>query len=191
MPILISNSNIDQTAKLSLKAELQFFPTLDGLKLDSGLGELIIGESFLVWHNNVSFFIINYPSIIIHAIARQTESTKAHIYCQLDSSVFVNSEGTSFEGSEETVLELRLTPQSDSEVDSMFQTLCDCAALFPDPEQEIDDNEWITADNVHEFINRENTAVDLDALIVEDINENGKRPIVDNQFDDANEKALR
>jgi hypothetical protein len=150
----------------------------------NAVGDLIVGEEYLVWTNNTQFLAIDYPTIIIHGISSQNDS-ESFLYCQLSSTEIVDEMGIPIDTNEddsgfEASIELKFFPQDKMMIDQLYQTISDCAALHPDAFE--DDNQWITSENVDQFIPNDQEQVQephkmaldrLDALI----NENGKRCI--------------
>jgi nucleotide-sensitive chloride channel 1A len=147
------------------------------------VGDLIVGEEYLVWTNRDQFLAIDYPTIIIHGISGSSDS-ESFLYCQLSSTEVVDEMGiplvsdddTGFEAS----IELKFFPQDHSGMDLLYQTISDCAALHPDAVE--DDNQWITSENVDQFIPTDQEQVLLSHKMALDrldalINDNGKRCI--------------
>ncbi|KAJ3257571.1 hypothetical protein HK103_004480 [Boothiomyces macroporosus] len=162
------------TVRLALdNVEISFDPVL--VDVTTGLGKLTISEQYVTWNNDTTCLSIDYPSILMHAISRQDPVTmKPSIYCQLDDSLFIES------NQEELVaFEMRLVPANESDLEGIYSALSECSALHPDPLADVDLNGdgWVTADNVDSF----NTATGLfdkllDQMEAQDtLNSNGKR----------------
>jgi hypothetical protein len=193
MPIVISDSqHISNAVERLIESEVELIITPPLKDTILGLGTLTISEQALYWNNQTKFISIDYPTIIIHAIQQQPPA----IYCQLASNVFVDKMGIQLqqneinEDSEQICIEISIVPRDTGKLDQIFQIISECSRLHPD-EQMDDERGWITADNVDGFFPDEAgvAALDkLDALLVDKVNENGKR---DGQFDDANEDLLR
>ncbi|KAJ2738953.1 hypothetical protein GGI20_006187, partial [Coemansia sp. BCRC 34301] len=99
-----------------------------------GLGTLYIDEQRLVFFSSeaASGFAIDYPTIVIHAVSRSTDtdSVGSHLYCQLDGpfpgcTVLDDDDDDQF-------VELKFFPESEQLLDDMFKAMSDCAALNPD-----------------------------------------------------------
>ena len=183
MPLIISKEEIKTEAKILLveQAEILFEPAL---KHEFGLGELVIAEDAFYWKNDKVFLTVDYPSIIMHAIQKgENESERGFVYCQLSSSVLINESGelsnNKEEETEQVTIEMKIIPESCSALTGIFNALSECAELHPDEEQfEFDDSEWITSENVDQFVaSKEQLSAlqHLDSLFNEKINENGKR----------------
>ena len=155
MPISISSSingpqYTDSFCTLN-NVQLIFTPSLSTLP-EPFIGNLSVTQQFVSLYDKTSEILVtlDYPSILIHAISRGDNDTlvrKPCIYCQYKSQN-PNDE-------EETVHELRIIPEQESQLDSIFTAICDGSALHPDPSEEDDDNEqedsmeqgWITNEN--------------------------------------------
>ncbi|KAK3813711.1 MAG: regulator of volume decrease after cellular swelling-domain-containing protein [Linnemannia elongata] len=113
-------------------------------------GTLYIADESLYFFSEASNsgFAIPYPSIIIHAIARESHVGPS-IYCQLEGSLgsfgsahtsTSTSNGTTEEEEEEedAVLELSFVPAEVSSLDTIYENLSYCASLHQD---EMDDED--------------------------------------------------
>ncbi|KAH7036864.1 regulator of volume decrease after cellular swelling-domain-containing protein [Linnemannia elongata] len=109
-------------------------------------GTLYIADESLYFFSEASNsgFAIPYPSIIIHAIARESHVGPS-IYCQLEGSLgsfgsahtstsTSNGNGASEEEEEEedAVLELSFVPADVSSLDTIYENLSYCASLHQD-----------------------------------------------------------
>ncbi|KAG0312866.1 hypothetical protein BGZ97_010759 [Linnemannia gamsii] len=139
-------------------------------------GTLYIADESLYFFSEASNsgFAIPYPSIIIHAIARESHVGPS-IYCQLEGSLgsfgsahastttTSNSNGATEEQAEEededAVLELSFVPAEVSSLDTIYENLSYCASLHQDDmddeymddegdyyEDDINDHEGLYAD---------------------------------------------
>ncbi|KAF9152152.1 hypothetical protein BG015_005705 [Linnemannia schmuckeri] len=136
-------------------------------------GTLYIADESLYFFSEASNagFAIPYPSIIIHAIARESHVGPS-IYCQLEGSLgsfgsahtsTSNGSGTTGEEEEEegedAVLELSFVPAEVSSLDTIYENLSYCASLHQDDmddeymdgegdyyEDDINDHEGLYAD---------------------------------------------
>ncbi|KAF9954336.1 hypothetical protein BGZ72_004682 [Mortierella alpina] len=110
-------------------------------------GTLYIADESLYFFSTVSNtgFSIPYPSIIIHAIARESHVGPS-IYCQLEGSL-ASSEPAAGNGQtangeqdeedeEEPVLELSFVPTDVSSLDTIYENLSYCASLHQDEDAE-------------------------------------------------------
>ncbi|CAO3567722.1 unnamed protein product [Mortierella alpina] len=112
-------------------------------------GTLYIADESLYFFSTVSNtgFSIPYPSIIIHAIARESHVGPS-IYCQLEGSLASSepaaSNGQAAKGEEdeeedddeEPVLELSFVPTDVSSLDTIYENLSYCASLHQDEDAE-------------------------------------------------------
>ncbi|KAI1311025.1 hypothetical protein EDD11_003567 [Mortierella claussenii] len=130
-------------------------------------GTLYIADECLSFFSAVSNtgFVIPYPSIIIHAIARESRVGPS-IYCQLEGSLasaepsngHVANGDHAFadddEVDEETVLELSFAPEDVSSLDAIYENLSYCASLHQDEDAEgynMDEDDYYEDDeNDHE-----------------------------------------
>eukprot|EP00242_Pyramimonas_sp_CCMP2087_P009216 CAMPEP_0198209434 /NCGR_PEP_ID=MMETSP1445-20131203/15818_1 /TAXON_ID=36898 /ORGANISM="Pyramimonas sp., Strain CCMP2087" /LENGTH=217 /DNA_ID=CAMNT_0043883205 /DNA_START=119 /DNA_END=772 /DNA_ORIENTATION=+ len=99
-------------------------------------------------------FSITFHNIAMHAISRDPESfPHSCIYMQIDTGELYESDEEEEEEGQEIITELRIVPSTDESLETVFQALCDCAALNPDPEVEGDDAEgdfFFDEDEIHE-----------------------------------------
>eukprot|EP00040_Diaphanoeca_grandis_P010836 m.55515 g.55515 ORF g.55515 m.55515 type:complete len:211 (-) comp22089_c0_seq1:166-798(-) len=96
-------------------------------------GTLYITEEHIVWWSETAQkgFQVEYPALALHAIQTDTNNfPKPCIYCQLDTSG----------DADEPASELRLVPQQGENLSSMFNALCQCQALHPDPDSQSDED---------------------------------------------------
>jgi len=120
---------------------------------DAVNGTLYVIESFLVFMGHAGRgFQIPYPSITLHAISRAASGPS--IYCQLDDNI---GEEATIESTEDVVemRELTVVPQNTASLDSIFESLSQCAALHPDPtlsdDEEMDGTDSFLSPNVAGF----------------------------------------
>lgn len=104
-------------------------------------GTLFITNKNVIWLNTNNIedgFSVDYPHISMHAISRDDENfPRACVYCQLDDD------------KEESIPELRFIPHTSEAVDTIYNALCECAALNPDP---IDPTDPMQNDEQGDFI---------------------------------------
>ncbi|KAJ2720514.1 hypothetical protein GGI07_004559 [Coemansia sp. Benny D115] len=118
-------------------------------------GTLYIDEQRLVFASADSslVFALDYPSIVIHAVSRDGDPARHHLYCQLDgpfpgtarSQRPDDDDGNASDASDaddtndaEEFSELRFCPSDNQILDEMFSAMSDCAALNPDYTDEQD-----------------------------------------------------
>ncbi|KAF9178641.1 hypothetical protein BGZ51_007608 [Haplosporangium sp. Z 767] len=104
-------------------------------------GTLFIADECLYFFSTVSNtgFAIPYPSIIIHAIARESHVGPS-IYCQLEGSLASSepasngqpAEREEDQDDEDAVLELSFVPADVSSLDTIYENLSYCASLHQD-----------------------------------------------------------
>ncbi|KAF8934662.1 regulator of volume decrease after cellular swelling-domain-containing protein [Dissophora ornata] len=110
---------------------------------------------------------IQYPSIIIHAIARESR-VGPNIYCQLEGSLAAMepakanghiANGAGVEGDEDeeddedAVLELSFVPADVSSLDTIYENLSYCASLHQDEDAEdynMDEDDYYDDENDHD-----------------------------------------
>lgn len=117
---------------------------------DCKRGTLYIIESVLAFISTTGRgFQVEYPSITLHAISR-TESGQS-IYCQLDEAP--PEGGPDTDESNSPMRELKIVPERAEALDSIFESMSVCAALHPDPDDEIDANDdaFLDASNFEAF----------------------------------------
>ncbi|KAM8975827.1 methylosome subunit pICln [Pelodytes ibericus] len=120
-----------------------------------GPGTLYIAESRLAWLNGSGLgFILEYPSISLHAISRDTTAyPEEHLYVMVNKKIgdneskeqTMNEDGEEEEESdddEEPITEIRFVPAEKSDLGEMFTAMCDCQALHPDPEDQDSDDDF-------------------------------------------------
>ncbi|XP_063287030.1 methylosome subunit pICln isoform X1 [Pelobates fuscus] len=119
-----------------------------------GPGTLYIAESRLAWLNGSGLgFFLEYPSISLHAISRDTSAyPEEHLYVMVNSKLGDNElkestmdeeeEEEESDDDEEPITEIRFIPGEKSDLGEMFSAMCDCQALHPDPEDEDSDDDF-------------------------------------------------
>lgn len=128
---------------------------LSGEKL--GRGTLYIAESRLSWLNGSGLgFSLEYPSISLHAISRDTAAyPEEHLYVMVNAKLVDNNneteaemknaesedEGEDSDDEEGPITEIRFIPEDKTDLGEMFSAMCDCQALHPDPEDEDDSDD--------------------------------------------------
>ncbi|KAF9080723.1 hypothetical protein BGX29_012104 [Mortierella sp. GBA35] len=132
-------------------------------------GTLYIADESLYFFSEASNngFAIPYPSIIIHAIARESHVGPS-IYCQLEGSLgsFGSTTTTTHtngatgketaeeeeEQDEDAVLELSFVPADVSSLDTIYETLSYCASLHQDDmdDEDMDGDEDYYVDDIND-----------------------------------------
>ncbi|CAK9858659.1 unnamed protein product [Sphagnum jensenii] len=157
-------------------------------------GTLYVTTRRLVWLSDEDMhkgYAVDFLSLTMHAISRDEDAyPQPCIYSQIDGGEDEDEEyeedGTD-DGAEEPlesenhgsvgdfshVTEMRLVPRDASSLDHLFQVLCDCAALNPDPEGEQEgEGDWFfNEDEVMSNViggDRANNHVDLAELLMQD-----------------------
>ncbi|KAG0324225.1 hypothetical protein BGZ99_002057 [Dissophora globulifera] len=139
-------------------------------------GTLYIANECLYFFSAASGvgFAIQYPSIIIHAIARESHVGPS-IYCQLDGSLAslepvvanghtANGQGgddEEDENDEDAVLELSFAPVDVSSLDTIYENLSYCASLHQDEEDDYNMDE----DDIYEDDENDHDGLYADADI--------------------------
>ncbi|XP_063807356.1 methylosome subunit pICln isoform X2 [Pseudophryne corroboree] len=128
---------------------------LSGQRL--GTGTLYISDSQLSWINSSGLgFSLEYPSISLHAISRDTTAfPEEHLYVMVNSRLGENNgkeakmkaEGEEEssdddDDDEEPITEIRFVPEDKSDLGEMFTAMCECQALHPDIEDEDSDDDF-------------------------------------------------
>ncbi|KAF9318492.1 hypothetical protein BG003_011136 [Podila horticola] len=118
-------------------------------------GTLYIADECLYFFSALSNsgFSIPYPSIIIHAIARES-SVGPSIYCQLEGSLSgtePDSNGKKADDEEEeeeedSVLEMTFVPGDVSSLDTIYENLSYCASLHQDE----NDDDYMDEDDIYQ-----------------------------------------
>lgn len=104
-----------------------------------GVGTLYIAADRLSWSDPESGkgFSLEYPSISLHAICRDTSQFPHEcIYCMMDSPLDDGGNDSDSDDSDGKVGEVRFVPEDKSALDVMFKALSECQVLHPDPENE-------------------------------------------------------
>ncbi|CAN2390493.1 cell volume homeostasis [Pristimantis euphronides] len=127
-----------------------------------GSGTLYIAESRLSWLSGAGVgFSLEYPSISLHAISRDTAAyPEEHLYVMVTSRLTDNDakeakmkdgdsehngqedDSSEDDDDEEPITEIRFVPENKSDLSEMFSAMCDCQALHPDPEDEDSDDDF-------------------------------------------------
>ncbi|KAF9790279.1 regulator of volume decrease after cellular swelling-domain-containing protein [Thelephora terrestris] len=115
-----------------------FDPPLQDLGPDDcKRGRLYIIESVLAFMSVTGRgFQIEYPSITLHAISRNESGSS--IYCQLDETPA--GDLPAHEEDDTPMRELKIVPERVEALEPIFESMSSCAALHPDPEDELDMN---------------------------------------------------
>ena len=181
---------------------------------DCGEGTLFITESVLLWKCDSSdeHFRLQYPSISLHAISRDTNSFSHQcLYCLLESPEVIETEERD---PYPDVTEVRFVPLDSDNLKSMYDALTACQELHPDDEcidyddddemaadddgtGELAGSQFYTADNLDNVeLSEEGQAVlsrlqqNMQILSQEEFSnivQNGSEP--NGQFDDADDEA--
>ncbi|KAF8953301.1 hypothetical protein BGZ52_000059, partial [Haplosporangium bisporale] len=117
-------------------------------------GTLYIADECLYFFSTLSNsgFSIPYPSIIIHAIARESVVGPS-IYCQLEGSLAGTepaangkSDDEEEEEEEDSVLEMTFVPGDVSSLDTIYENLSYCASLH----QEEGEDDYMDEDDIYQ-----------------------------------------
>uniref|UniRef100_A0A8C5P8C8 Methylosome subunit pICln n=1 Tax=Leptobrachium leishanense TaxID=445787 RepID=A0A8C5P8C8_9ANUR len=109
--------------------------------------------SRLAWLNGSGLgFSLEYPSVSLHAISRDTTAyPQEHLYVMVNSKLvenevedsnMSNEEEEESDDDEEPITEIRFVPAEKSDLGEMFSAMCDCQALHPDPEDDDSDDDF-------------------------------------------------
>lgn len=103
-----------------------------------GVGTLYIATERLSWCDSLGHgFSLEYPSISLHAICRDTSQFPHEcIYCMMESPLDDNENDGASDDSTGRVGEVRFVPEDKSKLEVMFRALSDCQILHPDPEEQ-------------------------------------------------------
>ncbi|KAL3134055.1 hypothetical protein ABBQ32_008484 [Trebouxia sp. C0010 RCD-2024] len=172
---LLDFDAIDTSGRPQLDNEEQLAGDYPGIRLlvgddgEVGQGHLYISSKRIIWVSvaePVKGCCATFPTITMHAISQEPAPC---IYAQLEAA---NSE-SSEEEDDDTYPEIRLIPADSSKLQEIFETLCQCAALNPDSNDDDDSDEGDFFYNEEEVLNgigAENRAALLeryDALLEE------------------------
>lgn len=135
--------------------QINFYFAVDD---NQGLGTLFITNKRVIWlhQNEKKGYSIDFYHLMCHAISREPTTHFSHscIYCQLDiddpnyfEARFV-PEGTNsfFDFSE---IKLTLSSLDSSSLTNIYEALCECAALNPDPVEEDEGEFFFNEDEVN------------------------------------------
>ncbi|CAL8464249.1 g3784 [Coccomyxa elongata] len=116
-----------------------------GDNLNMGQGSLYITTRRIIWVGGTEkSYAADFQHINMHAISTdQSAFQRPCIYMQMEPSTsgFAGDEADTDDLENEETPEVRLVPSDASALEDLFQVLCDCAALNPDPGQEGDDED--------------------------------------------------
>ncbi|KAG6860832.1 hypothetical protein C0995_007076 [Termitomyces sp. Mi166 len=120
-------------------------PSIPGFDTTSATnGTLYVLTSVLVYFTSTGQgFQISYPSITLHAISRSEPSPS--IYCQLDAGPAPDADADD-EDADTLLQELSIIPHDPASLEQIFEALSTCAALHPDPNTDLDDDDDTTID---------------------------------------------
>ncbi|XP_057301606.1 methylosome subunit pICln-like [Hydractinia symbiolongicarpus] len=124
---------------------------------ECGEGTLYITENVLIWKSSTeeNGFKLQYPSISLHAVSRDTSSFPHEcLFCLLESADAIESDERD---PEPDVTEVRFVPSQSSNIKAMYEAVTYCQELHPDPDEEdsdemIEEEEFFTSDNDPENI---------------------------------------
>ncbi|EFJ33206.1 hypothetical protein SELMODRAFT_439246 [Selaginella moellendorffii] len=143
-------------------------------------GTLYITTRRLVWLSDRDIskgYAVDFLSLSMHAISRDLEAYPSPcVYCQIENGDDEYCEDDEDEEEDEVangdanlskIREMRLVPQDPAVLDNIFQVLCECAALNPDPQGEREgEGEWFF--NAEEVMASENLERGMEGLEVQD-----------------------
>lgn len=180
-----------------------------------GSGTLYITEGCVKWiGSNGQGITLDYPSISLHAVSRDTSSFPHEcLYLMIDSGEEDQMQNEGGSDDEEEVggpYEVRFVPEDKGTLDLLYKSMCDCQMLHPDPEDEQsgDDDYFADEDDVENLTpegqaqlerleniflsdNRMNMEADQEPPVggaqhsVNGNHANGDAPMDDDQFEDA------
>lgn len=108
---------------------------------DRGKGTLYITEYYMLWKgtNENDTLTLEYPSISLHAISRDTGSFPHEcLYCLLESADVVSEDERDPEAE---VSEVRFVPENEDNIKAMYDAVTHCQELHPDAEDEDSEEE--------------------------------------------------
>lgn len=112
---------------------------------DQGPGVLFVTNRRIVWVGGSngsaepSSHGVHFTDIMMHALASPSEDFAKHsIYMQLDGA----QAGDDEDGNDAGPPEVRLVPAEPSQMDAIFQALCEGALANPDPDAEEDEGDF-------------------------------------------------
>lgn len=114
---------------------------------DLGCGSLYITESCVSWlSESGQGFMLEYPKISLHAVARETSSfPKPCLYVmvdgRLDDEEKADGDSEDEEEDEDQITEVRFVPEDATALDLMHQAVCDGNILHPDPDDSLSDED--------------------------------------------------
>lgn len=158
-------------------------------------GTLHVTTKRLIWISDADHhgYAVDFLSLSMHAISRDLEAYPMPcIYTQIetdddldygdeDADEMLDSQGA---GDLSRVQEMRLVPSDPSVLENLFKTLCDCALLNPDPEEELEgEADWFFNEDevLAGAIGHSNGVKDHDVTGLSELH------LDDEQFDDAEE----
>ncbi|XP_057457032.1 chloride conductance regulatory protein ICln [Lotus japonicus] len=124
-----------------------------------GSGTLYVTTKQVIWVSDLDQtkgFAVDFLSISLHAVSRDPDAYPLPcLYTQIETEDDLHSNDSDSESNNHaldlsTVREMRLIPSDPTQLDSLFQTFCDCAELNPEPnaaaaaaEEEGQQHNWI------------------------------------------------
>ncbi|KAG6747409.1 hypothetical protein POTOM_049813 [Populus tomentosa] len=121
-------------------------------------GTVYISTKKVVWLSDVDRtkgYAVDFLSLSLHAVSRDPEAYSSPcIYTQIETGEDGNeSEDSDSESSDaldlSKVTEMRLVPSDPGQLDTLFQILCDCAELNPEP---IEGGSWLYCCNCFKWM---------------------------------------
>ncbi|XP_023648389.1 methylosome subunit pICln isoform X4 [Paramormyrops kingsleyae] len=131
---------------------------LDGRAL--GSGTLYVAETRLSWFDGSGMgFCLEYPSISLHAISRDLSAyPQEHLYVMVNAKLSDEAEmeaekkdddddddddeDDNSEDDSGPITEIRFVPTDKAALEPMFNAMCECQALHPDPEDDDSDDDF-------------------------------------------------
>lgn len=109
-----------------------------------GVGTLYIASERLSWcDSSGQGFSLEYPSISLHAICKDTTQFPHEcIYCMMESPLNDDENEGASDDSDDKVGEVRFVPEDKSALDVMFKALSECQVLHPDPQEQEEDEDF-------------------------------------------------
>ena len=116
---------------------------------DLGSGTLYIAESSVTWLNEEGQgFLLEYPSISLHAVSRDlTSFPRPCLYVMVDGKLDMNEDVISSDDDDVTndpepsITEIRFVPANPDSLDAVFSAMSDCQVLHPDEDASFSDEE--------------------------------------------------
>lgn len=151
--IRITNETcIHEPFQLELGAEIKMNPFIIPL-----VGRIVVGDAHLIFVNDEISIQLDYHCIFLHAISK-SDMFGPNVYCQFNGLV-TNETNVQLELDRlEMDFEWNIIPTDSLQVHLLYDAISDGIRRFPEPDM-MDNDEWITIDNVDEFIANEKQKV--------------------------------